>query len=93
MVPVLLPLPRWEILKPGDVFRVFEDGGLLISPLFPDLGNPQIDDLGGKPDIRQSIRGWYRLRISVPVLNLHKTRLNDPHLSFLGTNDHPGDYR
>ena len=33
------------------------------------------------------------LRISVPVLNLHKTRLNDPHLSFLGTNDHPGDYR
>ena len=94
VVPVLLPLPRWEILKPGDVFRVFEDGGLLISPLFPDLGNPPIDDLGGKPDIRQSIRGLGTgLRISVPVLNLHKTRLNDPHLSFLGTNDHPGDYR
>jgi hypothetical protein len=94
VVPVLLPLPRWEILKPGDVFRVFEDGGLLISPLFTDLGNPQIDDLGGKPDIRQSIRGLGTgLRISVPVLNLHKTRLNDPHLSFLGTNDHPGDYR
>ena len=94
VVPLLLPLPRWEILKPGDVFRVFEDGGLLISPLFPDLGNPQIDDLGGKPDLRQSIRGLGTgLRISVPVLNLHKTRLNDPHLSFLGTNDHPGDYR
>ncbi len=33
------------------------------------------------------------LRISSPVLNIHKTRLNDPHLSFLGTNDQPGDYR
>jgi len=26
-------------------------------------------------------------------LNIHKTRLNDPHLSLMGTNDHPGDYR
>jgi hypothetical protein len=94
VIPLLLPLPRWEILPPGDVFRVFEDGGMLLSPLFTDLGNPQIDDLGGKPDIRQSTRGLGTgLRISVPVLNLHKTRLNDPHLSFLGTNDHPGDYR
>ncbi|MBM3225134.1 MAG: hypothetical protein FJZ47_15215, partial [Candidatus Tectomicrobia bacterium] len=94
VVPVMLPLPRWEIFPPGDVFRVFEDGGLLISTIFPDIGNPQPDDLGGKPDIRQSNRGLGTgLRISVPVLNLHKTRLNDPHLSFLGTNDHPGDYR
>jgi hypothetical protein len=94
VIPLLLPLPRWEILPPGDVFRVFEDGGLLISPLFPDLGNPQIDDTGGKPDLRQSVRGLGTgLRISVPILNVHKTRLNDPHLSFLGTNDHPGDYR
>jgi len=94
VVPLILPLPRWEILQPGDVFRVFEDGGMLISPLFPDLGNPQPDDTGGKPDLRQSIRGLGTgLRISVPILNVHKTRLNDPHLSFLGTNDHPGDYR
>jgi hypothetical protein len=94
VVPLLLPLPRWEILEPGDIFRVFEDGGMLISPLFPDIGNPQPEDTGGKPDTRQSIRGLGTgLRISVPVLNLHKTRLNDPHLSFLGTNDHPGDYR
>jgi len=27
------------------------------------------------------------------VINLTKTRLNDPHLWFLGTNDNPGDYR
>src|SRR5712691_7131714 len=94
VIPLLLPLPRWEILPPGDVFRVFEDGGILISPLFPDLGNPQPDDTGGKPDLRQSTRGLGTgLRISVPILNVHKTRLNDPHLSFLGTNDHPGDYR
>jgi hypothetical protein len=94
VIPLLLPLPRWEILAPGDVFRVFEDGGMLIPPLFPDIGNPQIEDTGGKPDIRQSVRGLGTgLRISVPILNVHKTRLNDPHLSFLGTNDHPGDYR
>ena len=34
-----------------------------------------------------------QLLISSPVLNIHKTRLNDPHLSMMGTNDHPGDYR
>jgi hypothetical protein len=93
-LPFLLPLPRWEILPPGDIFRVFEDGGVLIPSLFPDIGNPNPLEEGGKPDIRQSNRGLGTgLRISVPVLNIHKTRLNDPHLSFLGTNDHPGDYR
>ena len=94
VVPSLVPLPRWEVVKPGDIFRVFEDGGMLIPPLFPDIGNPQPQDTTGKPDIRQSVRGLGTgLRISVPVLNIHKTRLNDPHLSFLGTNDHAGDYR
>ncbi len=93
-LPVLVPLPRWEIMEPGDNFRVFEDGGLIILSQFPDLGNPNPFEEGGKPDIRQSIRGLGTgARISVPVLNLHKTRLNDPHLSFMGTNDHPGDYR
>jgi hypothetical protein len=94
VLPFLLPLPRWEVLPPGDVFRVFEDGGLLNASIFPDIGNPNPFEEGGKPDIRQSNRGLGTgLRISVPVLNIHKTRLNDPHLSFLGTNDHPGDYR
>jgi hypothetical protein len=27
------------------------------------------------------------------VLNIHKTRLNDPFMWFMGTNDQPGDYR
>jgi hypothetical protein len=94
VLPMLVPLPRWEILPPGDVFRVFEDGGMLISSLFPDIGNPQIDELDGKPDIRQSNRGLGTgLRISIPILNIHKTRLNDPHLSHMGTNDQAGDYR
>ena len=46
VVPLILPLPRWEILKPGDVFRVFEDGGSLIPALFPTR-NPSPEDLAG----------------------------------------------
>ena len=48
----------------------------------------------GRPDIKQSTRGpGTGLRISVPVINITKTRLNDPITWFLGTNDQPGDYR
>jgi hypothetical protein len=32
-------------------------------------------------------------RIDAVFLNLVKTKLNDPTMVFLGTNDHPGDYR
>ena len=31
--------------------------------------------------------------IAVPVINITKTRLNDPLMWFLGTNEQPGDYR
>jgi len=90
----LVPLPQWEVVAPGDNFRVFERGGLFIKTQFPEIGNPNRFEESGKPDIRQSNRGRATgNRISVPVLNIHKTRLNDPHLSFMGTNDHPGDYR
>ena len=101
VLPFLLPLPRWEVLPPGDIFRVFERGGSNIPSNFPDIGtapssffqSPSRED-PGRPDIRQSNRGpGTGLRIAVPVLNIHKTRLNDPHLSFLGTNDNPGDFR
>jgi hypothetical protein len=101
VLPFILPLPRWEVLPPGDIFRVFERGGLNIPSNFPDIGTagssffqtPSRED-PGRPDIRQSLRGpGTGLRIAVPVLNIHKTRLNDPHLSFLGTNDNPGDFR
>ena len=100
VLPALYPLPTWESVKPGDVFRVFEKGGRNILNLFPETGVPnvlgQIQRLEepGRPDIRQSNRGpGTGARISVPLINIHKTRLNDPFTWFLGTNDQPGDYR
>jgi hypothetical protein len=93
-LPLLVPLPRWEIIQPGEYFRAFERGGVAGTTQPPEIGNPRGEDEAGRPDIRLGNRGrGTGLRISPGILNLHKTRLNDPHLSFLGTNDHPGDYR
>jgi len=100
ILPALYPLPAWETVRPGDVFRVFEKGGRNILNLFPETGLPnvigQIQRLEepGRPDTRQSNRGpGTGARISVPLINIHKTRLNDPFTWFLGPNDQPGDYR
>ncbi len=100
IIDKLYPLPAWETVKPGDIFRVFEDGGRNILPLFPETGIPnsagQIQRLEepGRPDIRQSNRGLGTgQRIAVPLINITKTRLNDPLAWFMGTNDQPGDYR
>jgi hypothetical protein len=94
VLPFVVPLPRWEIVQPGEYFRAFERGGLLQPSSFPDAGNPNPEEQPGQPDIRLSSRGrGTGLRISPALINLQKTRLNDPHLSLLGTNDHPGDYR
>lgn len=100
ILPSLAPLPAWETVKPGDVFRVFERGGRNISNLFPETGLPnalgqmQRIEEPGRPDFRQSNRGpGTGGRISVPVINITKTRLNDPISWFIGTNDQPGDYR
>lgn len=93
-LPQLLPLPRWEIFQPGEYFRAFERGGISNNTMPPDTGNPLLSEDAGRPDIRLGNRGrGTGSRISPGLINLHKTRLNDPHLSFLGTNDHPGDYR
>jgi len=96
----LYPLPTWQVIPPADVFRVFERGGRNIATQFPEIGLPnptgsiQRLEEPGRPDIKQSSRGPATgLRIAVPVLNIHKTRLNDPLLWFMGTNDQPGDYR
>jgi hypothetical protein len=96
----MYPLPRWSVLPPGDVFRVFERGGRNINTQFPEIGLPnptgsiQRLEEPGRPDLKQSNRGpGTGLRVSIPVLNIHKTRLNDPLMWFMGTNDQPGDYR
>jgi hypothetical protein len=96
----LYPLPTWQVVPPGDVFRVFEQGGRINATQFPEIGLPspsgeiQRLDESGRPDIRQSNRGpGTGLRVAIPILNLHKTRLNDPFMWFMGTNDQPGDYR
>ena len=100
VLPQFFPLPRWETTPPADVFRVFERGGRNIISQFPEVGLPsslgRIQQLEepGRPDIRQSNRGkGTGLRVAIPVLNIHKTRLNDPFTWFLGTNDNPGDFR
>ena len=93
-LPQLVPLPMWEIFQPGEYLRAFERGGIANNTFPPDIGNPNVSEEAGRPDIRLSNRGrGTGSRISPGLINLMKTRLNDPHLSFLGTNDHPGDYR
>ena len=99
-LPVLYPLPSWHVIPPGDIFRVFERGGRNVNTQFPEIGIPNIGGIiqrleePGRPDLKQSNRGpGTGLRVAIPVLNIHKTRLNDPFLWQMGTNDQPGDYR
>jgi hypothetical protein len=96
----LYPMPTWHVIPPADVFRVFERGGRNIGTQFPEIGLPnptgsiQRLEEPGRPDLRQSNRGpGTGIRVAIPVLNIHKTRLNDPYMWFMGTNEQPGDYR
>jgi hypothetical protein len=85
------PLPRFEVGQPSNILRVFERGGRF-GPSLPGQPNPLQEP--GRPDKGLSPRGLGTLNRTDPVwLNLQKTRLLDPMLYFLGTNDHPGDYR
>ncbi len=89
-LPFLEPLPRWEISQPGNILRVFERGGRRRL----EVGLPDKEEENGKPDKGLSPRGLGTLNRTDPVyLGLQKTRLMDPTLNMLGTNDHPGDYR
>ena len=99
-LPALSPFPTWQVTPPADIFRVFERGGRTIGTQFPEIGNPDSNgelqklEEPGRPEIRQSNRGpGTGLRVAIPLLNIHKTRLNDPLMWFMGTNDQPGDYR
>ncbi|MEP6740900.1 MAG: hypothetical protein ABJB61_00265, partial [bacterium] len=90
LLTFLDPIPRWEISQPGNVLRVFERGGKRRL----EVGLPDKEEDPGKPDKGLSPRGFGSAQRTDPVfLGLQKTRLLDPTLNFLGTNDHPGDYR
>ena len=98
---VAVPLPHWEVTQPSNIFRIFEKGSRLGTAALglnglntPIPGLPDKFEDPGRPNNRSSDRGFGTLnRVDLPTLNVHKTRLNDPHLSFMGTNDQPGDFR
>ncbi len=90
VLPFLDPLPRFEISQPGNILRIFERGGRFR----PEIGIPEREEESGRPRTRLSNRGLGTENRTDPVfVGLQKTRLLDPTLNFLGTNDHPGDYR
>ncbi|HYV37775.1 MAG TPA: hypothetical protein VE988_18970, partial [Gemmataceae bacterium] len=90
VVAFLDPLPRFEISQPGNILRFFERGGRFEL----EVGNPERLEESGKPRARLSTRGLGTENRTDPVfISLQRTRLLDPTLNFLGTNDHPGDYR
>ncbi|MGH7859903.1 MAG: hypothetical protein ACREQY_21465, partial [Candidatus Binatia bacterium] len=90
--------PRWEITQPGNVLRIFERGGRkpleIGGPTAPPVPAPLEPDPPGRPERRLSNRGYGTgLRTDPVFIGIQKTRLMDPTLAMLGTNDHPGDYR
>jgi hypothetical protein len=90
VLPSLVPFPRWELGQTGNPYRVFERGGRRKL----EVGLPDPFEDPGKPDKGLSPRGPGTLNRTDPILlGAQKTRLVDPMLSLLGTNDHPGDFR
>ncbi|PYI86905.1 MAG: hypothetical protein DME26_08010, partial [Verrucomicrobia bacterium] len=90
VLPYLDPLPRFPIAQPSNILRIFEKGGEKQL----QLGIPTATEPPGRPARRLSERGLGTLnRIDPVFLNLQKTRLHDPLLGFMGSNNHPGDYR
>jgi hypothetical protein len=90
IVPYLDPLPRFQVTQPGNILRTFERGGRFVL----ETGLPETKEEPGRPRARLSNRGLGTLNRTDPVfIGLQKTRLLDPTLNFMGTNDHPGDYR
>ncbi len=90
ILPFIEPLPRFNLGNPGNILRIFEKGGEKQL----QLGLPTSEEPNGRPRNRLSERGLGTLNRTDPVfLGLQKTRLHDPLLGFLGSNDHAGDYR
>ena len=104
-LPYINPLPRWEVAQPSNVLRVFERGGkkppdgiaLVVQHSLPGGGfvGFESDDEPGRTELKRlSQRGLGTLLRTDPVyIGLQKTRLLDPTLNHMGTNDKPGDYR
>ena len=89
-LPYLMPLPRFENSQPANILRIFERGGKGKN----EVGIPNPSAPPGRPEVRLSERGLGTGNRTDPVyIGLQKTRLLDPTLNFLGTNDHAGDYR
>jgi hypothetical protein len=90
ILPFLEPLIPYQVAQPGNVLRIFERGGRFRA----EVGIPETLEEPGRPRERLSNRGLGTENRTDPVfIGLAKTRLHDPTLNFLGTNDHPGDYR
>jgi hypothetical protein len=90
ILPELGPLPPWQTTQPGNILRIFEKGGRKQL----EVGVPEVDEEPGRPKSRQSNRGLGTQNRTDPVfIGLQKTRLLDPTLNFMGSNDNPGDYR
>lgn len=90
ILPFLEPLPVFQVSQPGNVLRIFERGGRFR----PETGIPERLEEPGRPRERLSNRGMGTENRTDPVfIGLQKTRLLDPTLNFMGTNDHAGDYR
>lgn len=91
ILPYLDPLPKFQVTQPGNLLRIFERGGRFAAG---EIGIPERLEETGRPRQRLSTRGLGTGTRTDPVfLGLQKTRLLDPTLNFLGTNDHAGDYR
>ncbi|MGN6545267.1 MAG: hypothetical protein ACTHK7_09490 [Aureliella sp.] len=90
VVPFLEPLLPYQVSQPGNILRIFERGGRFRA----ETGIPERLEEAGRPRERLSNRGLGTENRTDPVfIGLAKTRLLDPTLNFLGTNDHAGDYR
>ncbi len=90
VLPFLTPLAPYQVTHPGNTLRIFERGGRFRA----EIGIPERLEEPGRPRERLSNRGFGTENRTDPVyIGLAKTRLLDPTLNFLGTNDHAGDYR
>jgi hypothetical protein len=90
VLPFIEPLPQFPISQPSNILRIFEKGGHAPG----QLGVPNPEEDPGHPERQLSSRGLGTgIRTDPVYLNLVKMRLHDPLLSFMGSNNHPGDYR